>query len=67
MTEQTAKTIANVVLGAAALGAAYVVVKTPQLRRLAIGLVAAALTGPVPAWLSRELQHAWADSGRRAL
>ena len=43
MTEQTAQRIANVALGAAALGAAYYVVRTPPLRRLALGL---AMTGP---------------------
>ena len=35
MTEQTATRIANVALGAAALGAAFIIVRTPPLRRMA--------------------------------
>ena len=67
MTEKTAQTVANVALGVAAVGAAYVILKTPPLRRWAVGLAVTALTGANPAWLGREVQHAWADSGRRAL
>jgi len=67
MTEKTAQRIANITLGAAAVGAAYYIVKTPPLRRMAVGLAVAALTSGVPAWLTRELQHAWVASGRRAL
>ena len=65
MTEQTARTVANLVLGATALSAAYVVLKTPSLRRMATGLVVAAVTGGVPAWLGREVQHAWDATGSR--
>jgi hypothetical protein len=64
MTEQTARTIANVALGAAALGAAYYVVRTPPLRRMAVRLAKTALTGAIPAWLAREAQHAWVLSGQ---
>jgi hypothetical protein len=67
MTEQTAQKIANVALVAAAVGAAYVILRTPSLRRFAIGLAAAAMTGGVPAWLTREVQHAWMESRRRAI
>jgi hypothetical protein len=67
MTARTAQTVANVAIGAAALGAAYVIVRTPPLRRLAIGLALSALTGAIPAWLTREAQHAWAASGRRGI
>ena len=35
MTEDNARTVANVILGAAALGVAYYILKTPSLRRLA--------------------------------
>ena len=45
MTEQTAQKVANVALGAAALGAAYVIARTPRLRRMALGLAFTALTG----------------------
>ncbi len=64
MTEDTARTVANVVLAAAAVGAAYVVVTTPPLRRLAWRLAVTALTGTLPVWLRHEVQQAWVESGR---
>jgi hypothetical protein len=64
MTEQMARKAANVALGVAALGAAYYVVRTPPLRRLAVRLATTALTGAFPAWLAREAQQAWVQSGR---
>ena len=67
MTEKTAQTVANIALGAAAVGAAYVILRTPPLRRWAVGLAVTALTGAIPAWIGREVQAAWADSGRRAI
>jgi hypothetical protein len=66
MTERTATTIANGVLVAAAVGAAYVVWRTPSLRRLALGLTVSALTGALPAWVGREVRDAWAASGQPA-
>jgi hypothetical protein len=67
MTEQTAKRIADVALGAAALGAAVFIVRTPRLRRMAIGLAMTALTGAIPTWLAREAQHAWVQSAHREI
>ena len=67
MTEDTSRKVANLVLAGVAMGAAYYVVKTPQLRRLAWRLALTGLTGALPAWASRELQQAWAESGRRAI
>lgn len=67
MTEQTAQKIANVAIGAAALGATYLILRTPVLRRLAVGLAVTGLTGALPAWFSRELQHAWMASRRSTL
>jgi hypothetical protein len=64
MTEESARRVANVVLGAAALGVTYVVVTTPPLRRLAWRLALVALTGAVPAWLRQEVQQAWAETAR---
>lgn len=64
MTEDTARTIANVVLGAAVIGAAYVVVRTPPLRRMAWRLAVTALTGTIPAWLGKEVHQAWVESGQ---
>jgi hypothetical protein len=62
--EDTARTVANVVVGAAALGAAVLILRTPALRRLAFGLARTALTVSIPAWLSHEVQAAWSESGR---
>lgn len=62
--EDSARTLANVVVGAAALGAAVVIVRTPALRRLAFGLARTAVTVMIPAWLSREVRQAWTDTGR---
>lgn len=64
MTEQSARRVANVILGAAALGATYVVVTTPPLRRLAWRLAVVALTGAVPTWLRQEVREAWAETSR---
>ena len=65
MTEDSARTVANVVLGAAAIGAAVYIVKTPPLRRMAWRLAVMALTGTAPAWFRSELHRAWVESDRR--
>jgi hypothetical protein len=62
----TARRLADVILGAAALGAAVVVLRTPALRRLAFGLVRTAVTVTIPVWLSREVQQAWTEAGSGA-
>jgi hypothetical protein len=70
MKEQSARRVANVVVGAAAAGAAFVVLRNPQLRRIAWGLAVVALTRKGPAWLTREVQQAWretAPAGARTL
>ena len=67
MTEDNARRLANVILGAAALGVAYYVITTPPLRKLAWRLTVTTVTATLPAWFHRELQQAWAESGRRAL
>jgi uncharacterized protein (DUF2236 family) len=64
MTDDNARKIANVILGAAVIGAAYYIVKTPPLRRLAWRLALTAATGTLPAWFSRELRQAWTESER---
>lgn len=64
MTEAQARKTANVVLGIAAAGAAYYILRTPQLRRMAFQLAMAALTGTVPAWLTAEVKRAWTESDR---
>ena len=67
MTDETARKVANVILGAAALGAAFYIARTPPLRRVAWRLAVAAVTETIPAWLLREVREAWAESGQRAL
>jgi hypothetical protein len=67
LTDDNARKLANVILGAAALAVAYYVVRTPPLRRLAWRLTVTAVTGTLPAWFNRELRQAWADSGRRTI
>lgn len=62
MREETARTIANVVVGGAVVGAAVVILRMPVLRRLAFGLARTALSVGVPAWLFREVGQAWEKS-----
>jgi hypothetical protein len=64
MTQASAEKVANVVIGAALVGAALYVVKTPPLRRLAWRLTVAALTGTIPAWLTQEIRTGWEASAR---
>jgi hypothetical protein len=64
VTEQSARRIANVAIGAAAVGAAYVVLRTPTLRRRAWQLARTAVAASLP-WLAAEVRQAWAESGRR--
>jgi hypothetical protein len=66
MKEETARAVANVVIGAVAIGAAVIILRTPRLRRLAFGLARAAITTGIPAWLSQEVRGAWEDSKLRA-
>jgi hypothetical protein len=62
MTNATAEKIANVVVGAAVVGAAYVVIRTPSLRRLAWRLAVTGLTGTLPAWFRHEIEQGWRES-----
>ena len=66
MNEATAEKVANVAIGVATVGAAYFVLKTPQLRKLAWRLAVTALTVSAPAWFRREISESWNESGRRA-
>ncbi len=63
MTEESARKVANAAIGAAALGAAVYVARTPPLRRVAWRLIVASLTGTLPAWFGEELRRSWAESG----
>lgn len=66
MTQTSAEKIANVIIGVAAVGAAYAVIRTPSLRRRAWRLAVAGITGTLPAWFSQEIRQGWNDSGRTA-
>jgi len=62
MTERQAEKIANLVIGAAVLGAAVYVFRTPALRRIVWGAARNALIAGVPAWLLAETRSGWAGS-----
>jgi hypothetical protein len=64
--EDTARTVANIVIGAAAIGVAVVVLRVPALRRLAFGLAKTAITTGIPAWIAHEVRTSWGESGRTA-
>jgi len=61
-----ARTAANAVLVSAGVAAAYVIITTPSLRRLAIGATRLWLGASIPAFLMREAGRAWVQSGRAA-
>jgi hypothetical protein len=67
MTEDRAEKVANVLLAAVAVGVTVLIVRTPPLRRLAWRLAVVTVTGTLPAWIRREVGHAWAESGRREI
>ena len=64
MTEDQARVAANVVLGAAAIAAAYYVWRTPPLRRVAVQAARTWAAGPLAAWVATEMRRAWDESGR---
>jgi hypothetical protein len=66
MTDRTAHTVANVALAAAGIAAAYVIVTTPPLRRLAIVGIRWWLGASVPIYLASEVRSAWVESARAA-
>ena len=61
-----ARRVANAVLVSAGVAAAYVVITTPSLRRLAIGATRLWLGASVPAYLLKETGRAWMQSERVA-
>jgi hypothetical protein len=65
MTEQQAEKVANLVIGAVALGAAVYVLRTPALRRVLWGAARNALIAGLPAWLLAETRSGWAGSADR--
>lgn len=66
MTGTTARSVAQVVLVAAGVAAAYVVYTTPPLRRLANGAARLWLGTSVPEYVLRSVGRAWVESRRVA-
>ncbi len=65
MTDQNARTAANVVLVSAGVAAAYLVLTRPPLRRLAFTAVRIWLGASLPAFLLTQAREAWVESGHR--
>jgi len=66
VTRTTARTVANVVLASAGVAAAYVVMTTPPLRRLAFRATRLWLGASVPIYLLEQTRRAWVESARSA-
>jgi hypothetical protein len=66
MTDANARTVANVVLVSAGVAAAYLVITTPPLRRVALRVVKLGLGATVPVYLANQAREAWVESGRPA-
>jgi hypothetical protein len=66
MTQENARTVANVAIVTAGVAAAYVVLTTPPLRRLAMQAARLWLGASVPAFLAETTRRAWMESGRAA-
>jgi hypothetical protein len=64
MTSASARTVANVVLVSAGVAAAYVVMTTPPLRRLAFRATRLWLGASVPLYLLDQTRRAWVESAR---
>jgi hypothetical protein len=65
MTDENARTAANLVLVSAGVAAAYVILTRPPLRRLAVLAVEFWLGASVPVFLLNQARQAWVDSGSR--
>jgi hypothetical protein len=65
MTDENARTAANVVLVSAGVAAAYLVLTKPPLRRLAVRAVQLWLGASLPAFLLTQAREAWVESGGR--
>jgi hypothetical protein len=66
MTDANARTVANVILVSAGVAAAYLVITTPPLRRVALRVVKLWLGATVPVYLANQAREAWVESGRPA-
>ena len=66
MTETTARTVTNALLATAGIAAAYVIVTTPPLRRLAVRATRVWLGASIPVYLLQQTRRAWVESGQSA-
>jgi uncharacterized membrane protein len=66
VTRDRARTVANVLIASAGVAAAYVVLTTPPLRRLAFQAMRVWLGATVPVFLVEETRRAWVESARAA-
>lgn len=62
MTEERAEQIATVLIGVAAVGAAFYILKTPSLRRMLWQVTRTMVTTTGPVWLAAEAKRAWHES-----
>jgi len=62
MTSESARTASTLILVSAGVAAAYVVLTTPPLRRLAATGLRLYLGASVPAYLLSQVGRAWAES-----
>ena len=63
MTEKQARTVANGIMAAAAVGAAVFVLRSPKLRRMAWQLARQYAGGPLAVWAAGSVRDAWDASG----
>jgi hypothetical protein len=66
VTEKQARTTANIVMAAAAFGAAVFVLRDPKRRRLAWQVTRQYLAGPAAVWAAAAVRRAWDESGHAA-
>jgi len=66
MTRSAARSVANVVLISAGVTAAYVIVTTPPLRRIAVSGLRWWLGASVPVFVMSQVREAWQHSARTA-
>ena len=64
MTSANARTVANVVLISAGMAAAYVIVTTPPLRRVALRGLQLWLGASIPVFMATQVRQAWDESAR---
>jgi len=66
VTDSGARTVANIALATAGVAAAYVIITTPPLRRLALRAARVWLGVTVPVYLASQIRTAWVESARAA-